>query len=89
MNHEYAISLGGSLMAKESGLDTNFLHLFREFIDKSDDKFGIVTGGGYPTRYYQKGLKELSVSDGFLRKSSRDFSLDDPNGVIFNVAILG
>src|SRR3990167_6621397 len=52
------ISLGGSLIVPNGGIDITFLKRFNEFIrgqlkDHSERQFFIVAGGGGTTRHYQ------------------------------------
>lgn len=64
-NNVSVISLGGSLIAPESGLDTDFLQSFQDMVREriSDRQFCIITGGGAICREYQEGLHELSDAD--------------------------
>ena len=62
----YVISLGGSLVAPESGPDWQFLQSFKNIITHPkhvDDVFYIIVGGGNPARQYQNALKELGCDD--------------------------
>lgn len=59
----YVLSLGGSLVVPEGGIDTEFLIAFNKFIRKqiSEKKrrFFLVVGGGYTTRLYQKAAQTV------------------------------
>jgi len=59
------ISLGGSLIAPESGINKSFLHSFRQLIhDLTPERsFCIITGGGAICRDYQHALDDLSDAD--------------------------
>lgn len=66
-NHEYALSLGGSLIVPEWQVRTPYLRAFgillRERVQETRQKTAIVTGGGGPSRVYQQALKDLGVTD--------------------------
>ncbi len=51
------LSLGGSLMNTEQGINQNYLEEIKKIIEKSPNKFGIVTGGGYAARQYVREVK--------------------------------
>ncbi len=58
------ISLGGSLVAPESGVDTEFLAQFNSFIrkkiqDNPNYQFFIVVGGGQTARDYRDAGREI------------------------------
>lgn len=56
------ISLGGSLIVSESGIDTNFLCRLRDFIlkqVKKGKKFLIVAGGGKTARLYRDAASKI------------------------------
>ncbi len=58
------ISLGGSLIVPQTGIDVDFLKRFSDFIRRelSENKnlqFFIVAGGGATTRDYQKAAREV------------------------------
>jgi len=60
------ISLGGSVMTTDTGIDTDFLQSFRAAIKERipDRRFYITAGGGSTARIYQNALKEVNdVSD--------------------------
>lgn len=67
MNKEYAISVGGSTIVPENEIRTQFVRQFtaliKDRVDSSHQKTAIITGGGGPTRQYQRGLKELGITD--------------------------
>ncbi len=57
----YVLSLGGSLVVPNGGLDTNFLIAFNQFIrnqvSSKKRRFFIVVGGGKTTRNYQNAAR--------------------------------
>lgn len=58
------ISLGGSLVVPNGGIDTDFLSKFNVFIRKqlTDDQkrqFFLIVGGGATTRHYQEAAREV------------------------------
>ncbi len=58
------ISLGGSLIVPNGGIDTDFLKKFNEFIRKQlaankGRQFFIIAGGGSTTRHYQDAAREV------------------------------
>lgn len=58
------ISLGGSLIVPNGGIDTEFLKKFNNFIRdqlsrKPAGQFFIVAGGGSTTRHYQRSAREV------------------------------
>ncbi|PLX27198.1 UMP kinase [Candidatus Parcubacteria bacterium] len=58
----FIISLGGSLIAPQEGIDWKFLKKFRELIlkeIKKDKIFVIVTGGGNTARVYQQAANKV------------------------------
>jgi uridylate kinase len=59
----YVLSLGGSLIVPNGGIDTQFLKEFHEFIrhqvSAKKRRFFIVAGGGSITRHYQQAAKEV------------------------------
>ena len=63
------ISLGGSLIAPESGINKPFLHSFQQLIRDETPKrsFCIITGGGAVCRRYQHALDDLSDADDTAR----------------------
>lgn len=58
------VSLGGSVITDESGVDESFLRSFREVITDHipDRTFYIITGGGSVARQYQDSLKAVTDS---------------------------
>lgn len=66
-NKTFIISLGGSLIVPEGGIDWRFLKKFRELIisqTKKGRKFFLISGGGVTARDYIMGAdKILKVSD--------------------------
>jgi len=58
------ISLGGSIIVPQSGIDVSFLKEFDRFVrDKVTLgwKFYIITGGGITSRNYQKAAREIET----------------------------
>lgn len=59
--HIYVLSLGGSLVVPQSGVDTQFLTDFNQFIrtqiSEKNRRFFIVVGGGSTTRKYQEASR--------------------------------
>ncbi|MBI4100747.1 UMP kinase [Candidatus Microgenomates bacterium] len=56
------LSLGGSLIAPNGGINTQFLKKFNEFIRQKVTagwRFFIVTGGGSIARFYQNAAQEI------------------------------
>lgn len=58
------ISLGGSLIVPQTGIDTTLLSDLNKFIrseikDNPKKQFFIVSGGGYTTRHYQQAAREV------------------------------
>ncbi len=59
----YVLSLGGSIVSLESGINTPFLKKFKKLIEeraKQGDRFIIVVGGGFTARHYIKELKSVN-----------------------------
>jgi len=57
------LSLGGSMINKPEGIDYEFLKEVTEIIKDSNEKFGIVTGGGFVAREYAKKAREKGASE--------------------------
>jgi len=55
---EVVISLGGSLVNTDEGVDREFLEKIKEILSGMDYRFGIVTGGGFKAREYAKKVRE-------------------------------
>lgn len=57
------LSLGGSLIVPNGGIDTQFLtnfnHFIRQQIAEHKRRFFIICGGGATTRHYQKAAQEV------------------------------
>lgn len=57
----YILSLGGSLVVPNGGIDTEFLVNFNRFIrqqvSSKKRRFFITVGGGYTTRHYQEAAR--------------------------------
>lgn len=51
------LSLGGSLMNTEKGIDFEYLEKIKKILQNNDFKFGIVTGGGYLARRYANQIR--------------------------------
>ncbi len=65
-NSPIVISLGGSLIVPNGGIDHRFLKSFKELIVseiESGKRFIIVSGGGAICRHYQKAAKEVGPLD--------------------------
>ena len=65
-NTPKVISLGGSLIVPNGGIDHNFLNRFKELIISEvneGERFVIVTGGGKTTRHYQEAAKKIGILD--------------------------
>jgi len=63
MKKTYIISLGGSLIFPETGIDWSFLKKFRSLIIKEikkGNRFVIITGGGHICRVYQKAASKIT-----------------------------
>ncbi len=63
MQKTFVISLGGSIIVPEEGIDTVFLKNFREFIlakIKIGYRFIIITGGGTTARKYTKAANSVA-----------------------------
>lgn len=65
-NHKekIVISVGGSLVVPNGGIDTKFLINFNEFIrakltQNKKRQFFLIVGGGATTRHYQKAAREV------------------------------
>ncbi|HUV47198.1 MAG TPA: UMP kinase [Candidatus Bathyarchaeia archaeon] len=62
-NRWYILSLGGSLIVPNGGIDTKFLKEFEQFIRKKvaqGCRFFIVTGGGSTSRHYQQAATTIA-----------------------------
>lgn len=60
---KYIISLGGSLIAPKTGIDTAFLKKFKDLITaevRADKRFFIITGGGTTCRHYIKAANKIT-----------------------------
>lgn len=62
-NHTFVLSLGGSLVVPNGGIDTRFLIAFNTFIrnqiSSKKRRFFIVVGGGATTRHYQAAARAV------------------------------
>lgn len=62
-NHTFVLSLGGSLVVPNGGIDTQFLTAFNTFIrnqiSSKKRRFFIVVGGGATTRHYQAAAQAV------------------------------
>jgi len=62
----YILSLGGSLIIPNGGIDIKFLQQFEKFIRKKvaqGCRFFIVTGGGATARHYIKAATDISAKN--------------------------
>jgi uridylate kinase len=57
------LSLGGSLIYGEKGLDRKFLESIKQIIEESDHSFGVVTGGGKKARDYAEEVRKKGGSE--------------------------
>lgn len=68
MNNTYIISLGGSLIVPDGGIDYSFLKKFKNLINKevkNGKKFYLITGGGHTARkYIDSAAKITKLTDG-------------------------
>lgn len=75
MDNAYILSLGGSLVVPNGGIDTQFLKSFNDFIRKQisekNRRFFIVVGGGATTRHYQDAAS--SVRGGKIENDDLDW----------------
>jgi uridylate kinase len=59
----FVLSLGGSLVVPDGGIDTEFLIAFNKFIrqqiSEKNRRFFLVVGGGTTTRHYQKAAQAV------------------------------
>ncbi len=59
----FVLSLGGSLVVPDGGIDTQFLKAFNAFIrrqiSEKKRRFFLVVGGGSTTRLYQKAAQDV------------------------------
>lgn len=61
-NKTIILSLGGSLISKDTGIDVTFLKKFKQFISgeiKRGYRFVIVVGGGKTARWYQGAARKV------------------------------
>lgn len=63
MSNTFVLSLGGSLVVPNGGIDTEFLSEFNTFVRKQVSakkrRFFIVVGGGVTTRHYQEAARAV------------------------------
>lgn len=63
MDNAYILSLGGSLVVPNGGIDIQFLKTFNDFIRKQisekNRRFFLVVGGGATTRRYQEAAEAV------------------------------
>lgn len=59
MTKTIIISLGGSTIALNKGIDTQFIKQFKEVIQSIDRNFIITIGGGTVCRMYQKAIRDM------------------------------
>lgn len=63
MNNTYIISLGGSLIVPDCGIDFLFLKKFKKLIDsevKKGKKFYLISGGGHTARKYIESASKIT-----------------------------
>ncbi len=62
-DHTFVLSLGGSLVVPNGGIDIEYLTKFNQFIRNQISsklrRFFIVVGGGATTRHYQQAAQEI------------------------------
>lgn len=66
MKNTYIISLGGSLIVPDCGIDYLFLKKFKKLIDaevKKGKKFYLIAGGGYTARKYIEAASKITKID--------------------------
>lgn len=65
VNNTFVLSLGGSLVVPNGGIDTEFLTNFDKFIrnqiSEKKRRFFIVVGGGATTRHYQDAARVVRI----------------------------
>jgi len=71
------ISLGGSLVNTDKGIDGQFLGKIKEILSENDYKFGIVTGGGTSARKYanearEKGGNEFEADEAAIKATKEN-----------------
>lgn len=57
------LSLGGSLVNTEQGVDKEYLSKIKEILFSNENSFGIVVGGGFEARKKVKALRERGASE--------------------------
>ncbi len=57
------LSLGGSLINTENGIDKKFLSEVKKILEKSPHDFGVVTGGGTAARIYAQKARVAGGSE--------------------------
>lgn len=71
------LSLGGSLISTEKGIDKEFLEKVKTLLEKSEFSFGIVTGGGNAARRYadevrKKGGNEFEADEAAIKATKEN-----------------
>ncbi|HLC68324.1 MAG TPA: UMP kinase [Candidatus Bilamarchaeaceae archaeon] len=71
------LSVGGSQVSTENGIDRSFLENLRKLLEKSDYHFGIVVGGGNAARKYAdkvraKGGNEFEADEAAIQATKEN-----------------
>jgi uridylate kinase len=61
------MSVGGSVLVPEADVRVSYIRQFsalmKQCIQQTHQQTAIITGGGGPTRMYQRGMKEIGITD--------------------------
>ncbi len=73
------LSLGGSLINTENGIDHQYIEQIKRIIEKSEASFGIVVGGGTAARKYatearNKGANEFEADEAAIKATKENAS---------------